>query len=85
MVERDGRARAYHMPKVTLNNIVDRINGDAIYSDCLQRCSVFSWAESSSDTHSSNLVVARIQAEVVGQIQSMQLRILSGRSVSSVL
>ena len=39
MVERDGRARTYHMPKVTLNNIVSRIkdnvsiHADAIYSD----------------------------------------------------
>jgi DNA-directed RNA polymerase subunit RPC12/RpoP/transposase-like protein len=39
MVERNGRARTYHMPKVTLDNIVDRIkdnvsiNADAIYSD----------------------------------------------------
>ncbi len=39
MVERDGRAKTYHMPTVTLNNIVDRIKGnvsinaDAIYSD----------------------------------------------------
>jgi transposase-like protein len=39
MVERGGRARTYHMPEVTLNNIVDRIkdnvsiHADAVYSD----------------------------------------------------
>ena len=39
MVERDGRARAYHKPKVTLNAIVEKIKdnvsieADAIYSD----------------------------------------------------
>jgi transposase-like protein len=39
IVERDGRARTFHMPKVNLKNIVDRIkdnvsiHADAIYSD----------------------------------------------------